>query len=72
MLTYAKVGGPPDDWCGLRVLNEQGEEIDRVVEVNAAEGWLVRHKVKGGCLVVEGEHVATERIEGQFTIERAD
>jgi len=71
MITYAKVNGPPDDWHGLSVFDRQGNEIKSVVEVNTAEGWLIRHKLDGaGRPVVEGEEIVNERVEGDFTIVR--
>lgn len=70
-LTYAVVGGPPVDWHGLRVFDADGNEIENVVEVNAAEGWLIRCKVdENGNVYAEGDEVARERITGAFTIKR--
>lgn len=57
-ITYAKVGGPPEDWSKLQVRDRAtGEIVDKVVEVNSAEGWLVTHGAEG-------------RTFGKFTIER--
>lgn len=70
-LTYAVVGGPPVDWHGLRVFDATGAEMERVVEVDATEGWLVRMKLdEHGHPFTENDEVVTERIEGQFTIKR--
>jgi hypothetical protein len=71
-ITYAKVGGPPHDWCGLRIFNEDtGAELDHVVEINAADGWLVRYaKDERGELILEGDALKKERVEGNFRIER--
>lgn len=73
-LTYAKVGGPPTDWNGLRVFKvKTGEEVKEVVEVNTAEQWLRRLKTDsaGKPLVANGQLVI-ERIRGLFVIKRPD
>lgn len=70
-LSYAVVGGPPDDWHGLSVFDAVGNEVKDVIEVNAAEGWLIRHRRDDqGNVFVEGDEVAKERITGTFTIKR--
>lgn len=39
-ITYAKAGGPPDNWLDLMVIDfDTGEMLDFVVEVNTVEGW---------------------------------
>lgn len=40
-ITYAKVGGPPKQWRGLKVFSGT-VRLERVVEVNTIEGWVVR------------------------------
>lgn len=74
-LTYAIVGGPPHDWCGLLIRDlETNALVQRVVEVNTAEGWLIRYKTddKGQIYVdpAQPDEAARERIEGRFRIER--
>jgi hypothetical protein len=68
-LTYAKVGGPPDDWAQLQVRDlDSGELLDGVVEVNSAEGWadlMDRSAYKPGM-----DHVPLVRVDGRFAIER--
>lgn len=75
-LDYAVVGGPPDDWADLEVIDlATGKTVDTVREVNTAEGWLVRLVLdaEGRC-VLEGEgedrHIKTERVEGRFEVRR--
>lgn len=71
MIPYAVAGGPPDDWFGLSVFDRSGNEIKNVVEVNVAEGWLIRHRLdNAGRSFVENDEIATERIEGDFTVVR--
>lgn len=71
MLTYAKAGGPPVFWQGLRIVDlATDKEVRDVIEVNAAEGWLVRVKRDDvGDFIVNGDEVVTERIEGSFRID---
>lgn len=74
-ITYAKAGGPPDDWQGLRVLDlETGDEVDRVEEVNAAEGWLIRAKLNAEGMVYSDpdrpDEIARERLTGRFALIR--
>ncbi len=69
-ITYAKVNGPPDNWYDMRVFDAKtGEEIKEVVEVNTAEGFLRRHKMRKGQLYVVDGKVVIERIRGRFAIE---
>jgi hypothetical protein len=71
-LTVAKVGGPPWGWMCLEVVDlVSGEPIDRVLEVDAVGGWLVRYVLgrDGRILLVHGTPVL-ERIEGRFVIRR--
>lgn len=76
-ITYAKVDGPPDDWFALRIFDTRtGDELFDVVEVNAAEGWLVRAaRNDAGEFYLSGDpadpEVAKERIDGAFEIRRA-
>lgn len=75
-ITYAKVGGPPDDWCGLRVFDrDSGAEVLDVLEANAAEGWLIRlARDEAGEFYAVGQggdaEAAVERLEGRFEIRR--
>ncbi|MBY8826096.1 hypothetical protein [Sphingomonas colocasiae] len=70
-VTYACVGGPPDNWFNLLIVDADGVEIRDVVEVNAAEGWLVRCLRDANGRPIPGDDgYATERLEGQFRIER--
>lgn len=71
-LTYAKVYGPPDTWYDCRIFDlDTGEEIDRVLEVNAAEGWVIRFAVDAnGHPIRNGDDWARERLDGRFEIRR--
>ena len=68
-ITYAKVGGPPDNWAALQVRDlDSGNLVDDAVEVNAAEGWAIVHE-KPLRVDPETETLATIRVEGRFSIE---
>lgn len=70
-LTYAKVGGPPDDWeCWVVLDAESGEELTNLVEVNTREGWAVRY-VTPPVAGPSGD-LLTERITGKFRLARRD
>ena len=72
-LRYARVGGPPDNWQGLKIFNEEtGAEIDSVVEVDCDLGFIVCHaRNEDGEPFVDPQtgEVVVERIEGRFRIE---
>lgn len=74
-ITFAKVGGPPADWMGVRVFNvETGVEMKNIVEVDTVEGYVLRHRVDAqGLLIIEAgsARVSVERVNGAFRIERA-
>jgi len=55
--TYAHAGGPPHDWQDLKVWDiVQEAYVQDVVEVNAAEGWLIKYELGlDGKPIVEGE-----------------
>lgn len=69
-ITYANAGGPPDNWHELEVFDAAtAAKVDSVLEVDAAAGWLIRHRYdESGQRVIEGEEWATERVEGRFEI----
>lgn len=68
-VVYAKSGGPPDNWHGIRVFDAEGNEFTDVHEVHAGEGWLVRaRRNEAGEIYAEGDEIAMERIEGHFVI----
>ena len=85
-LTYAKVGGPPDDWMDLVITEtDSGAEVRRVVEVDTKAGWLLRHAAndKGNAYLCDGApgcaycadgetepHVRTVRERGNYTVRR--
>lgn len=84
-LTYAKAGGPPDDWTDLRVIDETtGLEVPNVIEVNTRTGFIVYDvAVDGGEFIHEDEQtgrlsrvVGYERrvclCGGRFRIERKE
>lgn len=72
--TYAKAGGPPDDWTEMQVFNaETGEMVGRVTEVNTAEGWAeVIALDENGRAFMQGAggEVVTVRITGDFRLQR--
>ncbi|HEY3694206.1 hypothetical protein [Phenylobacterium sp.] len=73
-LTYAKVGGPPEDWWGLRIVDlDTLRDIDAVVEVDAKAGW-VRHYVRDADgtfrVTPKGDALLVKRTRGRFEIRR--
>lgn len=74
-ITYAKVGGPPAYWHGLKVIDlDTGQEVLDVIEVDAQEGWLIsyRRNAEGRFYMDpanEGQ-AARQRVEGRFEIRR--
>jgi hypothetical protein len=74
-ITYAKVGGPPAYWQGLKVINlDTGQEVLDVVEVDAHEGWLISYRRNAeGHIYPDPENpeqAARQRVEGRFEIRR--
>lgn len=71
-IRYAKVGGPPNNWRGLRIVDlDTGAEIRRVIEVDADRGWLIRLVTdENGRLKLNDTRteVARERVTGRFEI----
>lgn len=75
-IQYAIVGGPPVDWRGLQVIDlDTGKPISRVIEVDAAQGWLRRYREDEQGMVfidpAKPDEAAQERIEGRFQIVRS-
>lgn len=70
-LIYAKVGVTPDAHH-LRVIDlDTGAPVNRVLEINTRQGWLVRHVTDGqGRPVRTGDGLATERVAGRFRLEK--
>lgn len=69
-LRYACVGGPPDDWTNLKVVNEAtGLEVQRCVEVDCDKGFarVYRERLTHEPL---REIPATLILYGRFRIER--
>jgi hypothetical protein len=74
-IVYAKVDGPPDNWHGLRIIDlDTGQEVLDVIEVNAAEGWLISYKRNsaGNFFLdpAKPDEIARQRVEGRFEIRR--
>ena len=70
-LQYCKVGGPPDDWHNIEIwLNGKLSQGDWT-EVNSGESWGIRYaRNESEEFFLDGEHVAFERITGDFQIRR--
>lgn len=72
--TYACAGGPPHDWDRLEVWDLVEERlIPEVVEVNTAEGWLIRYaKGPDGKPIVDGTgndaELRKEKVNGRFLL----
>ena len=65
--TYARAGGPPDDWYSIRVINlDTGAEVRDVVEVDTVDGWVIQQR-QASDVVRKGGHV---RLKGRFEIRR--
>lgn len=62
-ITFARAGGPPDNWCFLDVFD--GEvALELVREVDTARGYaLVHYRDDAGQLVLAGDEPALRRIE---------
>lgn len=73
-LTYAKAGGPPDDWRMWRVFNSvTGQEVRDVREVDTAAGWCIKLSVDAlGRPVLAEDHFTYERVTGAFELRRVD
>lgn len=75
-LSYAKAGGPPLDWHGLRVFDVQtGREVRDVIEASTvfACGWVRKYRQgPDGRLFIEPgrDRLAEETIYGRFEIRR--
>lgn len=66
--TYARAGGPPDNWQELTIWDRAtGLEVEWVVEVNAAEGWAIVYETPGRD-DPETNTLARKRISGDFEI----
>ena len=67
-ITFAKVGGPPDDWNNLEILLD-GKVINYVIEVDTEWGCATVFKLnEDGGVICDGEDFATETIFGNFEI----
>lgn len=63
-ITYAMVGGPPDNWKGITIIDlDTGLEACDVIEVDAGDGWLIRAARDGRGLIY-----AEEKLNGRFEI----
>lgn len=68
-VTYAKVGGPPEDWQSLEVRDlDTGQLRHDVIEVNTEEGWALVYRTSKFKLGMD--EIPQERIIGRFQIER--
>lgn len=73
-LTYACVGGPPDDWNNIEIIDlGTGKPVSAVIECNTAEGWLERYVTAPDNALIENPATGfplRERIEGNFRLQR--
>ncbi|NIJ40369.1 hypothetical protein FHS78_000639 [Parvibaculum indicum] len=73
-ITYAKAGGPPEDWTNIEVVDIQtGNVIDYVVEVDTIAGWLRKYKTDENgklALLPDGKTPQIEALCGRFAIRR--
>lgn len=69
-ITYAKLGGPPDDWANIETIDlDKGETVEGVIEVNSDCGWLVRKRYDP-LTALYGGGLVEERIKGRFYLRR--
>lgn len=70
--TYARVGGPPEEWRSLQVIDEvTGQIVSGVVEVDCKEGWLRRYvSLEQLSFYFSTQRIEVEHIVGKFRIER--
>ena len=67
-LKYVKMGGPPEDWAQLVVMNVDTRElVFATYEININEGWILQ-----GTTTVPEDNVmkAPRRVYGNFEIMR--
>lgn len=71
-VTYAKIGGPPDDWQQLTIVDlDTGRHLDNVIEIDTANGWaIVYPKDEAGRFLERDGRWITEMITGRFEIRR--
>ena len=72
-ITFAKVGGPPDDWADLRVIDlaTDGEFIGSAIEVDTKAGYVIALRVDAdGNPITEGGIKQTVKIHGRYKLER--
>ncbi len=76
-LTYAKAGGPPDNWRGITVIDlETDLPVCAVIEVDTLAGFVIKQAVgDDGQPIIDwnapgGAAIVAERIEGRFEIRR--
>ena len=69
-LTYAKTGGPPDNWKNLQVIDASGNALPNIVEVNIAEDWAIVLDLTAKPVWISPEKkvAAKKKIKGKFRI----
>lgn len=64
-ITYAKAGGPPDNWRNLLVFDGP-EQLDAVIECDTVAGYAIYHpKGADGRFIIAGENLCTIRLESK-------
>jgi hypothetical protein len=72
--TYAVAGGPPHDWMDLEIWDIVQEQlVTDVVEINTAEGWLIKYALDAkGKPVLDGPannpYLKKVKVHGRFMI----
>lgn len=83
-IIYARVGGPPDDWVGLEIIDLDADSpVSNVIEVDTRAGFVLRYVGDKDLQVCHGSprcalcgesepgsHAKAERIEGRYRIMR--
>ncbi len=72
-LTFAKVGGPPEDWKDLRIIDlSTGQDfVGSAIEIDTRAGYVITCKVdeNGNPIEVDGVK-QTVKIHGRYKLER--
>jgi hypothetical protein len=64
-ITFAKVGGPPNDWRNLQIFDGD-EKVADCIEVNTVAGYaLVHARDAQARFELDGEKLAVRRLESK-------
>lgn len=72
-ITFAKVGGPPDDWANLRIIDLATNEefIGSAIEIDTKAGYVIAYRMDAnGNPMHERGKALTVKINGRYRLER--